>query len=100
MAFVYAIECDGLVKIGVAKNPHSRLAALQTGNPHPMTLLAFRDFEWRAQAYLVESGIHDELRNQHVAGEWFRSKPVDPVFWLEVFHKEHRLLVKNRLACA
>jgi hypothetical protein len=69
---IYAIQCgdDGPVKFGLAKNPASRLAELQTGNPAPLKLLVavqLRDD--------CERTIHRWLREERVRGEWFTLGP-------------------------
>jgi hypothetical protein len=96
--FVYAIECDGNIKVGVARDPVKRLATLQTGSASKLRLIHQRDFEWREQAHRAEAGVHDELRGQHVNGEWFRRRPIDPIEVIDIYHTEHRLIVASRLA--
>lgn len=69
-SFVYAIECDGFIKIGVSNNPEKRAAAIQGSSPHPVQVLKF----WRvsrARRLDLERGIHELLRTRRVRNEWF-----------------------------
>lgn len=70
--FVYFIDAGIAIKIGVATNPSSRLASLQTGNHVALNMIGFipggealeRAIQWRLCRYCVQ-------------GEWFRAaKPV------------------------
>lgn len=79
-SFVYFIsECrnhnlkgNSAVKIGVARNPATRLAELQTGNPKELELaLTFSPMSEK-QAYHLESRFHSKFRKYKIRGEWFR----------------------------
>ena len=59
------------VKIGVARNPERRLAALQTGNPEELKLLVVIECGSRAEAYAIESHLHKTLAKRNIRGEWF-----------------------------
>lgn len=72
---VYVIECAGFVKIGVAKNPLERLAAINTGTPVVATLFGRREFAGRLIAYNVESQLHRTFRHARANGEWFAVPP-------------------------
>jgi len=71
--FVYVImnpAWPGMVKIGSALDPESRLRNYQTGDPH-------RAYELRGYAYypdrlLAESRVLEALKDRNVSGEWFR----------------------------
>lgn len=56
----------GLVKVGYAQNPETRVRELQTGSPHELRLLA----HWPAPRAL-EGWVHSELSRFHIRGEWF-----------------------------
>ena len=69
---VYLIEAEGLgyIKIGLAENPSFRLKQLQTGSPVKLRLRASIPCDVKdAQAY--ERGLHKQLKEYHVLGEWF-----------------------------
>jgi hypothetical protein len=66
---IYAIECDGLVKVGFTKaeNAERRCRALQTANGRPLRVVA----EMRGTMEM-EKGLHKVLAPFRVRGEWFR----------------------------
>ena len=67
-----------LFKIGVSNDPKRRLRALQTGNPHPLTLL--RAFKCSTMsAYRAEAAIHQHLAASRRKGEWFEIDTDDRV---------------------
>lgn len=81
--FVYFItrEPGDRVKIGfTTSNPHARRAALQTGCPDPLDLVAYvpaTDEE--------ERRLHETFRELRVQGEWFycQQKLADFVWYLD-----------------
>lgn len=65
---VYFISDGELIKIGyTGSSPHKRLAALQTGNPKPLGLLAFKP-EWGMDK---EKELHRKFAPLRAFGEWF-----------------------------
>ena len=65
---VYFISDGERVKIGyTAQSPQKRLAALQTGNPKPLELLAFKP-EWGMDK---EKELHHQFDSLRATGEWF-----------------------------
>lgn len=65
---VYIVSCPGFVKIGVADDVDARIAQLQTGNLHPLTVRAILEGVPRS----TERRLHRALRRWRVHGEWFR----------------------------
>lgn len=64
---IYFIGCnDRYVKIGVSRNPESRLNDLQVGNPYDLTMLKTIEGSYKAEAYL-----HDKFSHLHHCREWF-----------------------------
>ena len=65
---VYFIQQSdgGPIKIGTAKDPEQRLAALQTGNPQELRLLGSV-----LGSRAVELGLHELFRAYRLNGEWF-----------------------------
>jgi predicted GIY-YIG superfamily endonuclease len=61
-------------KIGIAKNPESRLKAMQTGNHRRLTLDAVYNIGSQKHALYIEKKIHRALKKNHahIAGEWFK----------------------------
>ena len=66
MSFVYFIECDGYIKVGLAKDVVSRISLLQVGCPHTMRLLGFIPGTRE-----TERDLHKRLAEFHHRGEWF-----------------------------
>ena len=64
---VYFITDGQLVKIGFAKKPLNRIAALQTASSKPLSLLA----RMRG-SYQLEHFIHTKFKHLNERGEWFR----------------------------
>jgi hypothetical protein len=66
---VYFITDGEMVKIGfTAQFPEKRLAALQTGCPKPLSLLAF-NAEWGRDKELE---LHQQFERLRTNGEWFK----------------------------
>lgn len=55
------------IKIGIAKEPASRLASLQTGCPHKLILLAV----FNIPNLKAEKKLHEALSPYRLQGEWF-----------------------------
>jgi hypothetical protein len=71
---VYFLKAEGLglIKIGIAADVASRLAALQTGSPDNLVLLGvIRSADPRA----LERHLHEEFGASRVRGEWFEPTP-------------------------
>lgn len=67
--FLYVLECNGFIKIGVTENVTLRVATLQTGNPYPIELLC----KWHtSDPYDEERFWHNHLKQYRVRGEWFK----------------------------
>jgi hypothetical protein len=64
--FVYFVECDERIKIGVARDPERRLRSLQTGNPSQLRILAVV-----AGDADLEQAIHAKFESTRIGGEWF-----------------------------
>lgn len=70
---VYFIQSGhaGPIKIGYSTNPvQQRLAALQTGHPEPLRVLAEVEGDRS-----VEADLHQRFRRHRMKGEWFRPDP-------------------------
>lgn len=67
---IYFAECEGKIKVGIAKNVKSRLSQLRTGSAAPLTLIASV-----AGSLPIERALHKKLRPFHISGEWYRDCP-------------------------
>lgn len=79
-SFVYVIQgsTGTPIKVGIARDPRSRLRGLQTGNPRLLRLL-----------YVIPGGaameraLHRQLASCRLIGEWFDGEPVaDFLQWM------------------
>lgn len=68
--FVYFIQCDDAVKIGIAVNVASRFMGIQVGSLKPLTLLAAV-----AGGFPEERAVHRRFAHLRVRGEWFSAAP-------------------------
>ena len=60
-------ETNGLLKIGMSKNPKKRLGTLNCSTTDTLTLLSVKEL----QGY-TEPVVHDKFKIYRVRGEWFR----------------------------
>jgi hypothetical protein len=76
---VYFIRAsNGLIKIGVSKAPHARVAELQVGCPIPLRLVVSFSTEEIPESLartLSEKGLQRAFAKARVRGEWFRPVP-------------------------
>ncbi len=68
MQYVYLIQADKYHKIGIAGDPQSRLAQLQTGNPYQLKIVSCYGFQ---DALIVEKSLHQAYSKFNVRNEWF-----------------------------
>ena len=70
----FIVSCGNpmMIKIGRAKNPLKRLAALQVGNGNRLELVGVLDCKSPAHALEEEKKAHKRFSENHVRGEWFR----------------------------
>src|SRR5271157_1983387 len=68
MQYLYLIQCQQFLKIGVANDVEVRLAQLATGNPYPLHVVAAYGFE---NASAVETVLHQKFSHLRKFGEWF-----------------------------
>ena len=73
---VYLLECQGIYKVGYAKDLQSRISAIQTSNPFPVEIVDSFPSDFPA---IDEEKIHDKLRKYHQRGEWFKI----PASWIK-----------------
>ena len=72
MSCVYIISegKSGPVKVGVARNPDSRVRELQSGNPKRLYVADWWQMPDRNEAFAVERAILDEMAPYRMVGEW------------------------------
>lgn len=68
--FIYIIQCNNRLKIGIAHNLGTRIKQIQTSIAFPIEIVAeFGPFD---AAFLVERAAHRLLKSTKVRGEWFK----------------------------
>lgn len=68
---LYLIRCNGgACKIGVSKEPETRLKQLQKANPKPLELVATVETVENGSK-TVEKLFHEYYEADHIHGEWF-----------------------------
>lgn len=65
---VYIIRCENHYKIGVSKNPHTRIRKMKTGSPLQFNI---EHFSMNENAFLIEKELHNIYKEKRVTGEWF-----------------------------
>lgn len=68
---VYVMSAARKIKIGVAKDPHKRMRAIQASIPWTVSLEAVWDVP-ACRAFKVEKWAHTYLDRYRQGGEWFR----------------------------
>lgn len=74
MRYVYLIAAEhglGNVKIGLSKDPHSRLRQLQTANADKLTIYKTWKCDSLQEARQVEKSAHILLSKYKTNGEWY-----------------------------
>jgi hypothetical protein len=67
-SFVYLVESDTSVKIGIASDVQKRFSALQTSSPKPLKLLK----SWNCtDGRTLEYSLHTKYEAYRLRGEWF-----------------------------
>lgn len=86
---VYVVQCEhgGPIKIGVAKDVATRLSAIQSCCPYPLSVL----YIIKNGGQDVERRLHRNLRHFRVHGEWFQDHELVH-YWIA----EMKLLSDNR----
>lgn len=70
--YVYLIICGEFTKIGLATDPEKRLAQMQAGNPHPMTIAKV----WHTLTPALDGEcLHAQYEAQRIRGDWFSLTP-------------------------
>lgn len=71
---VYVIQAGDAFKIGVTRNLARRMKGVQTGSPHPLNLIWYKEFR---EAAVIEARLHSMLDQYRVSGEWFRCSIIE-----------------------
>lgn len=73
--YLYIMRTSGtsLYKIGVSKDPETRMENLQTGNGEELELV----FTFKTKYdYKLEASLHNSYKSCRTIGEWFEFTPV------------------------
>jgi hypothetical protein len=71
--FVYVMECETFIKVGITKNTESRLGTIRACNPYQVDLLLSFAVPLESRAVDIEKAIHTALKKHHHNREWFKS---------------------------
>lgn len=71
---IYALQCEGFVKIGMSKNFASRFKQIDAGVPFDVKKIAMRSVPLAGMAY-AEAWLHHKFKENRVKGEWFSIPP-------------------------
>jgi hypothetical protein len=74
-AFLYFIECEEYIKIGVSNDPTRRCTDLNLSVPFQCNLLAVRPCDSPKDSRCLERAYHLAQKEHKVKGEWFRRSP-------------------------
>lgn len=77
--FLYVAEADGLTKIGITKDPQSRVRALVSASGKSVWLAKTFTFPSMQAARIVERQAHEHFSGRRSAGEWFKITPDEAV---------------------
>ena len=69
MSFVYFFECEGHIKVGFATDVFQRLAEVQVGSPHRVTIAGVIP-----GTRATEKAMHRRLAEFKHRGEWFQGR--------------------------
>lgn len=71
--FIYIIECDKFIKVGITANIKRRVSALRTANPFEINLFDSIEIPGGYIARSIEKAAHDDLKSKgfHHKLEWF-----------------------------
>ena len=75
--YVYFIQVDNSIKIGVAKSIRNRMKSIQTHNPGKVKFIQAIECPTRKLALALENRIHYWQRKHRIRGEWFRPDCLD-----------------------
>jgi len=67
--FLYLVESQGFVKIGVTNDVQGRVSTISTCNPFEVKVILAQEV---GSAYQVEKFLHDKFKDTNVKGEWFK----------------------------
>jgi predicted GIY-YIG superfamily endonuclease len=76
MVFLYLIKNidNSTYKIGVSKNPSTRIKQLQTGNASKLEIIHIFKTTF---PYKIESSLHRKYSLQNIHNEWFEMSSID-----------------------
>lgn len=85
----------GPVKLGISRNPTSRVAQLQSGNPHRIGLY----WQWptlgRRMSADIERLAHEHFKGTRLAGEWFDVHPDEALLWAKGFNRQCLMILAH-----
>lgn len=87
-AWIYVIECDHGVKIGLTKSdPIFRFSDLERAIGTKPTVIRVFPVPTRSEAYQVEQAAHWHFATVRTLGEWFHCHPIEAADTVQRFLK-------------
>lgn len=87
--FIESATKPTMIKIGKAKDPESRLRALQTGSSARLRLIGSVAMKSDKQAFEVERHFHEVFADIRLNGEWFKKTGTLSAFIKDCIHREN-----------
>lgn len=75
--YLYVVRCEVFYKIGITKNVSSRMSALASSNPFPISVALLFEYDCMQRAADAEFQLHFIFNQKRVRGEWFELDRVD-----------------------
>lgn len=69
--YLYVIQSNDAIKIGITHNLQQRFNDLQSANPVELQLIYAFKFDSRGQAEALEALLHERFVQHRIHGEWF-----------------------------
>lgn len=83
---IYVMGCDedGLIKIGISKDPARRQESLNAAFPRNVNTIWHFELPTRDKAASLEALTHNHFADKRTTGEWFKMKPEEAITFLRM----------------
>lgn len=84
-SYVYLITDGDFLKVGISKDPVTRLKGLQTANARKLSLVQTSKRMSREDAAQWEAQLHEKYKDSRVQGEWFSESILRSIKNVDIF---------------